>query len=44
MPFTASNSLTEADTAKTIAAGGMNVHYHDERHLSNAIDSNRNGL
>src|SRR5712671_5032345 len=29
MPFIASNGLTEAGTAKTIAAGGMNVHYHD---------------
>ena len=29
MPFTASNGLTEAGTSKTIAAGGMNVHYHD---------------
>ena len=29
MPFIASNGLTEAGTEKTIAAGGMNVHYHD---------------
>jgi len=29
MPFIASNGLTEAGTAKTIAAGGMTVHYHD---------------
>ena len=29
MPFIASNGLTEAGTAKTIAAGGMNVHYHE---------------
>jgi len=29
MPFTASNGLTEAGTSKTIAAGGMTVHYHD---------------
>ncbi len=29
MPFIASNGLTEAGTAKTIAAGGINVHYHD---------------
>lgn len=29
MPFIASNGLTEAGTSKTIAAGGMNVHYHD---------------
>ena len=29
MPFIASNGLTEAGTAKTIMAGGMNVHYHD---------------
>jgi hypothetical protein len=29
MPFIASNGLTEAVTGKTIAAGGMNVHYHD---------------
>jgi hypothetical protein len=29
MPFIASNGLTEAGTAKTITAGGMNVHYHD---------------
>jgi pimeloyl-ACP methyl ester carboxylesterase len=29
MPFIASNGLTEAGTAKTIAAGGMMVHYHD---------------
>src|SRR5258707_15541296 len=27
--FIASNGLTEAGTGKTIAAGGMNVHYHD---------------
>jgi 2-hydroxy-6-oxonona-2,4-dienedioate hydrolase len=29
MPFVASNGLTEAGASKTIAAGGMNVHYHD---------------
>ena len=29
MPFIASNGLTEAGTSKTVAAGGMNVHYHD---------------
>ena len=29
MPFIASNGLTEAGTSKTIAAAGMNVHYHD---------------
>ena len=29
MPFIASNGLTEAGTSKTIAAGGMSVHYHD---------------
>src|SRR4051812_30239466 len=29
MPFIASSGLTEAGTSKTIAAGGMNVHYHD---------------
>jgi 2-hydroxy-6-oxonona-2,4-dienedioate hydrolase len=29
MPFIASNGLTEAGTSKTIAAGGMTVHYHD---------------
>jgi hypothetical protein len=29
MPFIASNGLTEAGTSKTIAAGGMNVHYHN---------------
>ena len=29
MPFVASNGLTEDGTAKTVAAGGMNVHYHD---------------
>src|ERR1700739_3945393 len=29
MPFIASNGLAEAGTSKTIAAGGMNVHYHD---------------
>src|SRR5271156_4821130 len=29
MPFSASNGLTEAATGKTIAAGGMNVLYHD---------------
>src|SRR5689334_9950127 len=29
MPFIASNGLTEAGTAKTIAAGGITVHYHD---------------
>jgi 2-hydroxy-6-oxonona-2,4-dienedioate hydrolase len=29
MPFIASNGLTEESTSKTIAAGGMNVHYHD---------------
>ena len=29
MPFIASNGLTEADTSKTIQAGGMSVHYHD---------------
>lgn len=29
MPFIASNGLTEAETSRTIAAGGMTVHYHD---------------
>lgn len=29
MPFIASNGLTETGTSKTIAAGGINVHYHD---------------
>ena len=29
MPFVASNGLTEAATAKTVTAGGINVHYHD---------------
>src|SRR5580704_16991572 len=29
MPFIAPNGLTEAGTSKTIAAGGINVHYHD---------------
>jgi pimeloyl-ACP methyl ester carboxylesterase len=29
MPFIASNGLTEAETSKTIEAGGMKVHYHD---------------
>src|ERR1700687_5633717 len=29
MPFIVSNGLTEAGTSKTIAAGGMTVHYHD---------------
>ena len=29
MPFVASNGLTEAGTAKTVTAGGINVHYHD---------------
>ena len=29
MPFIASNALTEESTSKTVAAGGMNVHYHD---------------
>jgi hypothetical protein len=29
MPFIASNDLTEADTSKTIQAGGITVHYHD---------------
>jgi pimeloyl-ACP methyl ester carboxylesterase len=29
MPFIASNGLTEAETSKTIEAGGMMVHYHD---------------
>src|SRR5271155_4002447 len=29
MPFIASNGLTEAGPSKTIAAGGMTVHYHD---------------
>jgi 2-hydroxy-6-oxonona-2,4-dienedioate hydrolase len=29
MPFIAPNGLTEADTGKTIEAGGMPVHYHD---------------
>src|SRR3954447_534759 len=29
MPFIASNGLTEAGTSKTVAAGGMTVHYHD---------------
>jgi 2-hydroxy-6-oxonona-2,4-dienedioate hydrolase len=28
MPFVASNGLTEAASSKSIAAGGMNVHYH----------------
>ena len=29
MPFVASNGLTEAASSKSIAAGGMNVHYHE---------------
>src|SRR5215813_9713283 len=29
MAFVASNDLTEAGTGKTVAAGGMNVHYHE---------------
>src|SRR6201997_4822212 len=29
MPFIASNGLTEEGTSKTIAAGGVTVHYHD---------------
>ena len=29
MPFIAPNGLTEEGTSKIIAAGGMNVHYHD---------------
>ena len=29
MPFIASNGLTEAASSKSIAAGGMNVHYHE---------------
>src|SRR5262245_19672464 len=29
MPFIASNGLTEAETSRTIEAGGMPVHYHD---------------
>ena len=29
MPFIALNGLTEAGTSKTVAGGGMNVHYHD---------------
>jgi len=29
MPFITSNGLTEAGTSRTIAAGGMTVHYHD---------------
>lgn len=29
MPFIDSNGLTEAGTSKTVAAGGMNVHYHE---------------
>ena len=29
MPFIASNGLTEEGTSRTVAAGGMNVHYHD---------------
>src|SRR6478672_9834881 len=28
-PLVASNGLTEAGTSKTVAAGGMTVHYHD---------------
>ena len=28
-PFVATNGLTEAGTSKTVAAGGMTVHYHD---------------
>ena len=28
-PFVASNGLTEAGTSRTVAAGGMTVHYHD---------------
>jgi len=33
MPFIASNGLTEAGTSKTVTAGGMNVHYQDDRGL-----------
>src|SRR5262249_61376056 len=29
MPFITSNDLTEAGTSRTVAAGGMIVHYHD---------------
>ena len=29
MPFIASNDLTDAATSRSIAAGGMNVHYHE---------------
>src|ERR1700751_3038523 len=29
MPFIASNGLTEAASSKSIAAGGMKVHYHE---------------
>src|ERR1700758_4766752 len=29
MPFIASNGLTAAASSKSIAAGGMNVHYHE---------------
>src|SRR5215469_13599777 len=29
MPFIALNGLTEEGTSRTIAAGGMTVHYHD---------------
>ena len=29
MPFIASNGLTEGASSKSIAAGGMNVHYHE---------------
>jgi len=29
MPFIASNGLTENGTSRTIATGGMKVHYHD---------------
>ena len=29
MPFVASNGLTEEGTGRTVAAGGMKVHYHD---------------
>ena len=29
MPFIASNGLTEEGTSKTIAAGGIRVHYHE---------------
>jgi pimeloyl-ACP methyl ester carboxylesterase len=29
MPFVASNGLTEAETSRTIAAGGMTRHYHE---------------